>query len=135
MSTLIARIQKWLREQQDRQYLAQSGSREIADLGISTTDLETLAASPGDTRQRMEAMAKAHGLDADLLDSEHWRQVDMARACGQCGDREQCRRWLGGKDVDTPPSEFCPNARHFAELALKGGVSTMALESARDSDK
>ena len=126
MSGLLKRMRRWLRDEQDRQYLSQVGDQALMDCGVSRADFLTAIDAPKDTRSRMDAMAKAHGLPADAIDSEHWRALDMARACSQCGDRPMCKRWLNGQEDEVGANAFCPNAEHFAELALQFGVKNAA---------
>lgn len=126
MSGLLQTVRKWMRDQQDRQFLARLNDQELMDCGVSRADFLTAVGAPKDTRARMDAMAKTHGLPADAIDSEHWRALDMARACSQCGDRPMCKRWLRGDDDHVGAEVFCPNSEHFAELALQYGVKNAA---------
>ena len=117
MTSVLKRVRRMLNQHRDGQFLFALNSSQQSDVGISSTDLQSLASCPSDTRARMEAMAGAHGLAPDALSREHWREVDMARACGHCGRRRVCSKWLAGKRDDLSASDFCPNAPHFAELA------------------
>ena len=117
MTSISKRVHRMLNQRRDNQFLFALNSAEHSDVGISSTDLQSLASCPSDTRARMEAMAAAHGLAPDALSREHWREVDMARACGHCGKRRVCSKWLAGKRGDLSASDFCPNAPQFAELA------------------
>lgn len=117
MTSVVKRVRRMLNQRRDSQFLLALDSSQQSDVGISSTDLQSLASCPADTRARMEAMAKAHGLAQDALNREHWREVDMARACGHCGRRRVCSKWLAGKRGDLSANDFCPNAPHFAELA------------------
>lgn len=117
MSSILKRVRRMLDQRRDSQFLFALNSAERSDVGISSTDLKSLASCPSDTRARMEAMAGAHGLAPEVLSHEHWREVDMARACGHCGERRVCSKWLAGKRGDLAASDFCPNAPQFAELA------------------
>ncbi len=126
MAGLFQWLGKWLQDQQERQYLQGMSGVELMDCGLSRADLMTALAAPKDTRSRMLSMAAAHGLSRDALDKEHWRALDMARACGQCPERAICKRWLNGKEDDIGADEFCLNAKHYAELALSYGVKDAA---------
>lgn len=117
MTSIIKRLRRMLNQNRDRQFLLALDSSQQSDVGISSTDLQSMASCPSDTRARMEAMARAHGLAPDVLSREHWREVDMARACGHCGQRRVCSNWLAGKRGDLAAGDFCPNAPQFAELA------------------
>ena len=122
MVGLLQRVRKWLHDQDDHRYLHDLGAPELMDCGVSRGDFLTALSAPKDTRARMDAMARAHGFQAEVIDEEHWRALGMARACAQCGDRPMCKRWLNGQEEDTGADEFCPNAEQFAELALSHGV-------------
>ena len=117
MTSVLKRVRRMLDQRRDSQFLFALNSAEQSDVGISSTDLQSLSSGPADTRDRMEAMAEAHGLAPGILSREHWREVDMARACGHCGQRRVCSKWLAGKRGDLAPGDFCPNAPHFSELA------------------
>jgi len=117
MNSLFERVRRKLNQRRDGQFvLGLSGSQQ-SDFGISNTDLQSLVSNPSDTRSRMEAMAKAHGLDPKVLSHDHWREVDMARTCGHCGERRTCSKWLSGKRQELAASSFCPNSHQFSELA------------------
>ncbi len=136
MRGLLQRVGKWLRDNQERQYLQGLSNVELMDCGYSRADMMTALAAPKDTRQRMQSMATAYGLPPDALNKEHWRAMDIARACGQCRERAMCRRWLNGQQTDVSADEFCPNAEHFAEMAMSHGVTTTAYarrQKSRDS--
>ena len=126
MAGLFQWLGKWLQDQQERQFLQGMSGLELMDCGLSRADLMTALAAPKDTRVRMQSMAATHGLPRDALDKEHWRALDMARACGQCRERALCKRWLNGQEDDIGADAFCPNVKHYAELALSYGVKTAA---------
>ncbi len=117
VTSILKRVRRALSQHRDRQFLLALDGSQQSDVGVSSTDLHSLASRPADTRERMEAMARAHGLAPEMLGREHWRQVDMARACGHCGQRGVCRKWLTGKRRDLAARDFCPNAPQFEELA------------------
>ncbi len=117
MTSVLKRVRRMLDQRRDGQFLVALNSAQQSDVGVSPTDLQSLSSGPADIRARMEAMAEAHGLAPDALSREHWREVDMARACGHCGQRGVCAKWLAGKRSDLSAGDFCPNAPQFAELA------------------
>ncbi len=119
MATVLKRLRGLLQQYRDRQFLLGLGGSRQSDVGLSSTDLHSLASCPSDTRARMEAMARAHGLAPQALGFERWREVDMARACGHCRQRRVCRNWLAGRRADLVARDFCPNALQFAELARR----------------
>ena len=122
MTGLSHWVGRWLQKHQERQYLHRLTDLELKDAGLSRADFMTALAAPADTRQRMLSMAAAYGLPGVALDNEHWRALDIARACGQCGERAKCRRWLTGLEQNYDPATFCPNAEHYKELAVSFGV-------------
>lgn len=119
MFEIVKRLAGQLKGSSDRTFLEEMTAAMRADIGLSTTDVSWLSSAAGDTRARMEAMAGAHGLSADELTAERWREMDMARACGHCGDRRMCRSWLDGDRTGAGPDSFCPNASHFAEMVAR----------------
>ena len=116
MMSVLKRVHRMLDQRSDARFLSTLNPSQQTEVGISATDLGSLTSGPADTRARMEAMAAAHGLVQEDLGREHWREVDMARACGHCGQRRVCAKWLAGKRQDLSVSDFCPNAAHFADL-------------------
>jgi hypothetical protein len=123
MAGLLQWVGKWF---QDRQYLQCLSDVQLPDIGISRADLMAAMAAPKDTPERMQSMAAAHGLPRDAVDKEHWRSLDIARACGQCRERAICKRWLNGQEGKIGADAFCPNAKHYAELAMAYAVMTTA---------
>ncbi len=117
MTSIIKQVHRALNQRRNSQFLFALNPSQQADVGVSPSDLQSVASGPSDTRARMEAMAGAHGLAPDVLNREHWREVDMARTCTHCGQRRVCTKWLDGKRRDLAASDFCPNAHQFAELA------------------
>ena len=126
MTGLLQWVGKWLQENQERQYLHGLGSAELMDVGISRPDFMTALAAPEDPRERMLSMAAAYGLPSAAVDRDHWRALDIARACAQCRERVTCKRWLNGLEENIEASAFCPNADHYNELALSYGVKKAA---------
>lgn len=116
--SVLQNLHHWVVNQKDRQFADQMTASDNADLGLSKTDLQDLLAAPRGTRGRMEAMARTYGLQSERLGDDHWREVDMARACGTCEATSQCKRWLKQGDAYGPAAEFCPNAKHYLELVV-----------------
>lgn len=112
-------LHNWMVKRNDRKYVSGLDAPQTSDLGLSRTDLTGLLDAPTDTRERMEAMARARGLDPEVIGREHWRETEIARACSHCGERKLCARWFKGKAPGVRSEEFCPNAEHYAQMAAE----------------
>ncbi|MCP5083583.1 MAG: hypothetical protein GY948_17995 [Alphaproteobacteria bacterium] len=112
-------LKRWFRQQRDAAYLTNMSALAWADVGASKGDLLQIAKGPTCVGERMQAMAAAYGLEPADLAGERWRQLDMARACSNCSESRQCKRWLKGPDLDLAQAGFCPNKSHFSELSGK----------------
>lgn len=116
MLDIISNFRGWLQRRQDLRYLSQLDGPGLSDLGICRSDALEFANAPGDVKQRMEQMAEAHGLSPEVIWEQHWRHLDMARACSHCGSRAECKSWLRHDTEGRGKSEFCPNETHFMDL-------------------
>jgi len=110
-------LHNWMVKRNDRKYVSGLDAPQTSDLGMSKADLAGLLDAPADTRERMEAMARAHGLDPDVIGRDHWRETEIAQACSHCGERKLCGKWFKGKAPGVRAEEFCPNAGHYAQMA------------------
>ena len=119
MTSIVQRITSMLARDKDRQFILGLSGSELSDAGLSSSDRNWVINAPGDTRKRMEAMAQSLGLDPAEIGRDRWREMEMAQACGQCGDLRTCRKFLGGKPVSEGPNTFCPNFQRFQDLLEK----------------
>jgi hypothetical protein len=112
-------IARWWRNVK-RQYAARweldrCGDPEIAhlaqDLGISTSDLRTLAGRWPDSADLLRRRIDTLGLDATQIEPEALR--DLQRVCSQCADERRCehdfRRESGDGASDRTWRDYCPN--------------------------
>ena len=67
MTSILKQVQRALNQRRNSQFLFALHPSQQADTGVSPSDLQSLAFGPSDTRERMEAMAGAHGLAPDAL--------------------------------------------------------------------
>lgn len=119
-TTMLKRVQdlfcRHLKRMRDLRELGLLEAREFSDLGLCRSDAYAMASGGGDVRARIEGMSARLGLDYDTVMEPHWRAVDIARNCANCGERRACRRYLAGHGPRADYQDFCPNARTFAEL-------------------
>lgn len=92
-------------------------ARDLNDMGLSADDYAALVRAPQGARERMVFMAERFGVGEGQLNAEHWRAVQMARTCSDCGVHSSCERFRRGQDTGFAPAQ-CPNAPQFAELAV-----------------
>ena len=116
MKTVVQRVREMLNQNRDRQFVMAHGGSELSDAGLARADLDWITHAPADTRKRMEAMATTLGVKPADISQDRWREMDMARACSQCGDLRTCRKFLKGEQVSKGPDTFCPNFQRFQDL-------------------
>ena len=126
MTGPVKAVKRWFRQQKDADYLSGLTTPGWADLGADKRDFQQIASGPSCVRERMRAMAAAYGLEPSDISREHWREVDMARACATCPATRACKRWLKGPNLEIAQAGFCPNRHHFSELS---GTDLDALEA------
>lgn len=88
--------------------------RELADLGLSRVDYQSLISSKPGTRARLEAMAAQFGVTPEMIDADRAVALDIAECCGHCQNAGACENALA-LGVDFNP-ERCPNADRYAEM-------------------
>jgi hypothetical protein len=119
MTAILEKIHRWVNEGRDAAYLAGQG-RAAPDLPIDRADARRLLNSRADVRERMTDMAGRFGLTAADIDQDWGTALEVSLACGACRSEKTCRKYLEGSS-DAYPSEFCPNAAIYADLAAMKG--------------
>ena len=120
VETLLVRLQAWWRRQNELGSLdAKELERIGAELGMSTSALEDLAArGPHAARllyERMQALGMSRG------ELEHAAQGflrDLQRTCACCNQKGVCERDLVEQPDDPAWKSYCPNATTLEALAL-----------------
>lgn len=90
---------------------------ELQDIAMARSDYDVIVKSPAGARERMVFMAERFGVGEAQLDRDHWRAVDMARSCANCGVVQSCDLFRLGKNTGFTPAS-CPNAPQFCELTV-----------------
>ena len=90
---------------------------DLKDVALTRSDYDVLKDAPAGSRERMVFMAERFGVSENQINSEHWRAVDMARSCAQCGVAGSCERFRNGQSTGFEPAQ-CPNAPQFSELTV-----------------
>ena len=90
------------------------GSNDAAhiarDVGVSVSELQTLAGRWPDSRNLLERRLAASGLSVEqVARSEPQIFRDLQRVCGQCDAGVRCERDLDGDDKDRAWRDYCPN--------------------------
>jgi hypothetical protein len=99
--------------------LARMGDREVADLGVTRPELESLARAGSGRRRLMHAMMARVGVRPSDLKWVPGLMREVERTCGLCADSRRCRKWLSAPQPAGSHRGFCPNAGSFDE-ALRG---------------
>ncbi len=102
----------------NRMLTTQELDRLCADLAITSDDIATFAQARPGVRNQMEAMAANFGLTGKDIDAQHWRALEIVRACSTCKRAKDCKAFLAGRDGAFDPYD-CPNASHYATLGAK----------------
>ncbi len=104
----------WKRQYAATRELDACGDGEVAhlaqDLGVSTSELRTLAGRWPDSADLLRRRMDALGIDAaqvGQLDPEGLR--DLQRVCGQCADEKRCEHDLRRDAGDGSWRGYCPN--------------------------
>jgi uncharacterized protein YjiS (DUF1127 family) len=95
------------------------------DLGVSASDLRTLAGRWPDSADLLRRRMAAVGLDEDqIARSEPQVLRDLERVCSECADKSRCRHELDDNGDNPAWRDYCPN------------VSTLdALETEHESER
>lgn len=92
---------------------------EIArDLGLSSLDLDEIAAGGREAAYLHERMLSAYGIAAERLPAGRAERVrDIAIICSRCREKRRCGHELAKGTARQNAAEFCPNADALEELA------------------
>ena len=109
-------LEKWWRNWRARdaarQELACCGHDEMAhiarDVGVSASELQTLAGRWPDSASLLERRVAALGLK-QIAQSEPQVVRDLQRVCGQCASEARCERDLNADEGDRTWRSYCPN--------------------------
>ena len=106
--------QNWKRRNAATRELASCGDREVAhlahDLGISASELRTLAGRWPDSGDLLRRRMDALGLDTAHITHEEPEVLrDLQRICGQCRDENRCEHDLRRDQKDASWRTYCPN--------------------------
>lgn len=91
--------------------------RELADLGLSRVDYQSLISGKPGTRARLEAMAAQFGVTPEMIDADRGEALEIAECCGHCKHATACDNALA-LGVDFDPVR-CPNADRYAEMGQR----------------
>jgi len=91
--------------------------RDLADLGMSRSQLREFLRMPHDISERVTAMGAIFGVPEAALRRDHGEWVELLTTCGHCTERRTCARVLSlGPEVDPASVDFCGNSEVFATL-------------------
>jgi len=112
----LTRLEGWWRNWKARsaarQELACCGHDEAAhiarDVGVSISELHTLAGRWPDSATLLERRIAALGLE-QVAHAEPQVTRDLQRVCGQCAFEGPCERDLNSDERDRAWRDYCPN--------------------------
>jgi len=95
-------------------------TRIAQDVGVSVSELRTLAGRWPDSAGLLERRMSAAGLNAaQLSQSEPEVLRDLQRVCGQCAVEGRCARDLGRDEQDPAWRDYCPNVMVLDALRVE----------------
>lgn len=94
---------------------AKLSDRELADLGLSRTDVALLRSGTPGARKRILAMAAQFGLTETDLNAHPELGLDLAETCGHCQQAKACRDAI--RSGSPLPQDKCPNAGLYKALS------------------
>lgn len=93
--------------------------RDLSELGLSRDQADRLAHLPRTVPERMSAMAAIFGLTPADLEANRADWIEVAENCAECRHKGACKTTLAkGPAATREETGFCPNAAHYADLAL-----------------
>jgi len=118
MSGLTA-FQHWLQKIVAAQRPEKVGDRELADLGMTHSDMQLLLSGTPGSASRIAAMAAEMGLSHDMLAEHPEFALELTQHCGHCSAAKTCRKAL---ETGQPlPQDRCPNAPIYRALTEMAG--------------
>lgn len=116
--TLSDTFHAWRDRAARERELAHIPPEEIAGYGMGPEDFRALARMALDQVARMEQMARLHGVSHERLDADRNVQIEVARACQNCGAQRECRAALA-RGAAPEETGFCPNHATWTALAAE----------------
>ncbi len=126
IDNVIAPLAEWWRSRsmvhQNLESLGAFSPEEMAriaqDIGLSSTELRSLASYCSDAAELLERRLAAAGLDPKVLAKTAPSELrDMERLCTLCRSKGRCSYDLAGDPRDPAWREYCPNAAAISERA------------------
>lgn len=115
---MFDRIRNLIQRLHDATEVNALSDRDLADLGLSRTQLLDFLSMPKDISQRVAAMGAIFGVPEVELKRDHARWNDLLATCGHCADRGACSKVLAkGSAAHPAEAAFCGNRSVFADLA------------------
>jgi len=101
--------------------LGQCGADDVKliakDLGLSTGELEDIAARGPGAADQLRRMLQALGVDPDVFaDRDPATMRDLQRLCAACTHKNRCRHELAHGTAVAHFHEYCPNAYTLGAL-------------------
>jgi len=115
---MLDRLRAILRRHRNLAELNGLSDRDLADLGVSRSQAEQLAALPEAVADRVIAMGRVFGLTESELTRNRGEWEELLATCRSCTDLPACRRFLARAQdegtADPTEAAFCPNSARFA---------------------
>ena len=91
--------------------------RVAGDLGLTVSELRTVAAQGKDAASLLPKMLAALNMDSDaVLRIEPMVMRDLQRVCSCCNRKSECAEHILAEDAAVTYRAFCPNAATLSSL-------------------
>jgi hypothetical protein len=98
------------------------------DLGLTPSDLRTLAAQGPGAADLLKKMLIALKIDPHILDEiDPLTARDLQRSCILCGEKRRCKQELAAGTAASNMHEFCPNAVTLESLFKAGSAQPVPV--------
>lgn len=115
ISDAFRRFQKRQMRRAELEALGLTERERLAfDVGLSRTDLASLAALDSDSAVLMARRLADNGIEIKSIDPVMLR--DMQRCCSQCESKERCEHELDDKPKVAAWPNYCPNEQSMRAL-------------------
>jgi len=92
-----------------------------AESGMQRWQLARYLSFPAEVPERMERMARVHGLELARVGVDRATMLAMTERCGACEVYLDCAEALSEARASPETCRFCPNAGLYRDVALRQG--------------
>jgi len=109
-------------QRHERRPIDSAESRTVAVSGLERWQLARDLSFPAEIPERMERMARVHGLELARVGVDRATMLEMTERCGACAAYLDCAEALSEARASPESCRFCPNAGLYRDVALRQGT-------------